>query len=377
MKNIDKYRGCLIGGAAGDALGFPIEFMEEGEIFERYGSEGIQAYQLTGNLAEISDDTQMSMFTAAGLLQGTTRGMTRGIMASYPDYIKYAYHDWLLTQNARYPLPENETHYSWLVTVPELFSSRAPGNTCLDAIEAGCPGTIENPANRSKGSGGIMRVAPIGVYLDAVDGKYTYNAIQRIGAETAALTHGHELGYLPAAVLVHKVSELAHDPEATVEKAVYDAMTTLRETFPDKKSIAPLSKLVRKAVQLSKENLDDLDAIHQLGAGWVAEETLAIAIYCSLKYSTDFKKAVTAAVNHEGDSDSTGAVTGNIVGTFLGLSGIPSAFTDHLELKDIILILADDLYHDCQMTANGENYDPDWDHKYIRNDYMTWKRQNQ
>ena len=257
MKNIDKYRGCLIGGAAGDALGFPIEFMEEGEIFERYGSEGIQAYQLTGNLAEISDDTQMSMFTAAGLLQGTTRGMTRGIMASYPDYIKYAYHDWLLTQNARYPLPENETHYSWLVTVPELFSSRAPGNTCLDAIEAGCPGTIENPANRSKGSGGIMRVAPIGVYLDAVDGKYTYNAIQRIGAETAALTHRHELGYLPAAVLVHMVSELAHDPEATVEKAVYDAMTTLRETFPDKKSIAPLSKLVRKAVQLSKENLDD------------------------------------------------------------------------------------------------------------------------
>jgi ADP-ribosylglycohydrolase len=49
MKNIDKYRGCLIGGAAGDALGFPIEFMEEGEIFERYGSEGIQAYQSTGN----------------------------------------------------------------------------------------------------------------------------------------------------------------------------------------------------------------------------------------------------------------------------------------------------------------------------------------
>ena len=61
-----------------------------------------------------------------------------------------------------------------------------------------------------------------------------------------------------------------------------------------------------------------MDAIHQLGAGWVAEETLAIAIYCSLKYSTDFKKAVTAAVNHEGDSDSTGAVTGNIVGTLRG-----------------------------------------------------------
>lgn len=265
MKNIDKYRGCMIGGAVGDALGYPIEFMQEREIFESYGSEGLQRYQLSDGVAEISDDTQMSMFTATGLLLGTTRGMTRG----------------------------------------------------------------------------IMRVAPIGIYLDAVGGKYSYREIQRIGAEAAALTHGHEFGYLPAAVLLHIVSELAHDPEATIKRAVCDAAATMQEEFPDKKSVKPLLKLIDKAVKLAEENIDDLDAIHQLGEGWVAEETLAIAIYCSLRYRNDFRKAVTAAVNHRGDSDSTGAVTGNIVGTYLGLRGIPEEFTENLELRDVIQTLAD------------------------------------
>jgi ADP-ribosylglycohydrolase len=374
MKDLDQYRGCLIGGAVGDALGYPIEFMQESEIFRTYGAEGIQSYQLTNNLAEISDDTQMTMFTATGLLVGTTRGMTRGIMGSYPGYIMYSYRDWLRTQTEAYPLPENESHYSWLVTVPEMFSRRAPGITCLSAIENGRPGTIEKPLNHSKGCGGIMRVAPIGIYLDAVDGHDSYGEIQRIGAETAALTHGHELGYLPAAVFVHIISELAHDPDATIKKAVYDALETLQTEFADKKSVKTLSRLIDKAVKLSGEDIADLDAIHQLGAGWVAEETLAIAVYCSLKYSTDFKKAVVAAVNHGGDSDSTGAVTGNIVGTALGLSGIPSEFTTRLELKDIILMLADDLYHDCQITEYGGYNDPDWEHKYIENDYGVWKR---
>ena len=84
--------------------------------------------------------------------------------------------------------------------------------------------------------------------------------------------------------------------------------------------------------------------IHALGKGWVAEKTLAIAVYCAFKYPEDFDKALIASVNHEGDSDSTGAVTGNIVGTNVGLSGIPSKYIDDLELKDIIMEIADDLY---------------------------------
>ena len=127
----------------------------------------------------------------------------------------------------------------------------------------------------------------------------------------------------------------------------------------------------RNSIALSKENIDDLEAIRELGQGWVAEETLAIAIYCSLKYSDDFDKAIIASVNHSGDSDSTGAVTGNILGAYLGLKSIPKKYLDNLELKDVILEIADDLYNDCKISEYGSYHDEIWEQKYI---YKTYKR---
>ena len=129
--------------------------------------------------------------------------------------------------------------------------------------------------------------------------------------------------------------------------------------------------LIDKAIALSKENIDDLEAIRELGQGWVAEETLAIAIYCSLKYSDDFDKAIIASVNHSGDSDSTGAVTGNILGAYLGLKSIPKKYLDNLELKDVILEIADDLYNDCKISEYGSYHDEIWEQKYI---YKTYKQ---
>lgn len=107
MKDLDKYRGCLVGGAAGDALGYPVEFLTEQAILARYGQEGITGYELKNGTAEISDDTQMTLFTATGLLLATTRRMTRGISGTYTDYIRLSYTDWYRTQSQRYPLPGN------------------------------------------------------------------------------------------------------------------------------------------------------------------------------------------------------------------------------------------------------------------------------
>lgn len=162
MKDLDKYRGCLVGGAAGDALGYPVEFLTAQAILARYGQEGITGYELKNGTAEISDDTQMTLFTATGLLLATTRRMTRGISGTYTDYIRLSYTDWYRTQSQRYPLPGN-SHCSWLVNQPELFACRAPGTTCLSALSGSGQGSIEHPINQSKGCGGIMRVAPIGL----------------------------------------------------------------------------------------------------------------------------------------------------------------------------------------------------------------------
>ena len=90
--------------------------------------------------------------------------------------------------------------------------------------------------------------------------------------------------------------------------------------------------------------MPDLEAIHALGEGWVAEEALAIGLLCSLRHEDDFAGAITSAVNHGGDSDSTGAIAGNIVGAHLGLAGIPQRYLEHLELRDTISKIADDLF---------------------------------
>jgi len=366
MRDIDRFRGCMLGGAVGDALGYAVEFKNEKDIFSRFGEAGITEYELHNGKALISDDTQMTLFTATGLLIGTTRGMMRGIMGKYSGYIQNSYLDWLKTQNERYPLPD-EYHYSWLVNVPEMFSRRAPGNTCMMALERGGNGTIGQPVNTSKGCGGVMRVAPIGLYF--CDKDMPVEEVARIGAEAAAITHGHILGWLPAAALSQIVYEICRNDD-TVYDAVMKTLYTQDEMWPDSEHKEYFLELMRKAVDLAGMDKKDLDAIHQLGEGWVAEEALAIAVYCALKYEDDFEKAIVAAVNHKGDSDSTGAICGNILGAKLGLKGIPEKYIQNLELKDVILEVADDLCHDCQMSEyDYDHRDPVWSQKYIK---MTW-----
>ena len=66
-------------------------------------------------------------------------------------------------------------------------------------------------------------------------------------------------------------------------------------------------------------------------------------MYCSLRYQNDFSKGIIAAVNHNGDSDSTGAVTGNILGALYGYDAIENKWKDNLELIDVIMKVSDDL----------------------------------
>lgn len=336
MIKLDKYKGCLIGGAAGDALGYAVEFKRTDSILAKYGIPGITEYELTNGLALLSDDTQMTLFTAAGLLLPDTKDS----MAPHVSNIWDCYQEWQLAQYSDYPFEGGE-NLSGLMTVPELYAWRAPGGTCLTALDEDEPGTTMDPINNSKGCGGIMRVAPIGLYLDSDE--MDIKEIDMIGAEAAALTHGHPLGWLPAAALVHIIARIVHQ-EYSIEEAVRDMQTSIKEQFGSFQDTSYMLELVDKAIELAGKDIDDKLALLQLGEGWVAEETLAVAIYCALKYHDDFEQALIAAVNHDGDSDSTGAVAGNIVGASIGLAGIPEKFQQNLELKGLILKIAEDLY---------------------------------
>lgn len=341
MKDIDKIQGCLIGGAVGDALGYTVEFMKEDEIFDRFGSNGITEYSFSNGVALISDDTQMTLFTAYGLLLGKKESKNFGKLDGYLDCVFDCYKDWYQTQTSKYPLILKNKK-SRLLNVKELYSSREPGYTCLKALRTG-RGSINKPINDSKGCGGVMRVAPIGLFFS--EDEFTLEKIVMFGAEAAALTHGHDLGYISAGALVH-IIYLISQKDFTIIDAVEDMIKVVSKIFYDKEHIHQFIEIVNRAISLSKSEIDDLSSIKMIGEGWVAEETLAIAIYCSLKYSNDFEKAIVASVNHSGDSDSTGSVTGNIIGAYLGIKAIPEKYLANLELKEVIIEMANELIYD-------------------------------
>ena len=336
MNRLDKYRGCLLGGAAGDALGYPVEFDSRSEMLTHYGPGGITDYTLQDGVARISDDTQLTLFTANALLSAATRKKIGAPGGTIQAAAAACYQDWLRTQKETYPLRDQHA-ISWLVHVPALFHRRAPGGTCLDAIARGAWGTMEHPINQSKGCGGIMRVAPAGLFLQKPGGAGL------LAARLAAMTHGHELGYIPAGILGYCVSALSHGETDSILKVIRDSMDWAARQFAGARYLSDLIALLERAIRLAREKQSDAGAIRVLGEGWVAEETLAIAVYCGVKYEDDFDGALITAVNHDGDSDSTGAVTGNLLGAKLGLSGIPRKYLEHLELKPVILELAEDL----------------------------------
>lgn len=124
-----------------------------------------------------------------------------------------------------------------------------------------------------------------------------------------------------------------------------------------------LKDLTNKAVLLAHSDISDADAIRELGEGWVAEETWAIALYGAIRHMDSVEDAIIASVNHDGDRDSTGSVCGNIMGAIYGYEHIKNRnifcpedrkFEDTLELLEIILALADDLSTGCIISE----YDP-------------------
>jgi ADP-ribosylglycohydrolase len=316
----DRYRGCLLGGAVGDALGAGIEFASLAEIRQEHGPAGVTGYvPCYGRSGTITDDTQMTLFTAEGLLRARRHG------GDAPTALWQAYRRWLITQGSA---PAGHQADGWLFGQEFLHHQRAPGMTCLSALENGRPGTADRPVNASKGCGGVMRVAPAGL---AGGAPFT------LGGQAAALTHGHPSGYLAAAAFAQMIGELVHG--RGLPDAVGAAGSAVREAAEGDE----VSEALAAAVAAAAAGPASTEAICRLGEGWVAEEALAIAVYCALT-APGFRSGVLLAVNHGGDSDSTGAICGNLLGASLGAGAIDADLLDGLEGREVITQVADDLY---------------------------------
>lgn len=323
------YRGCLIGGAIGDALGWPVEFISMEEIRNKYGNNGINTLAIgRRGRAEITDDTQMTLFTAEGLLRGETRGYNKG-GSEIEKCIYHAYLRWLYTQGDTADSTLN-IYDGYLIKQKELYVKRYPGITCLTSLRNREIGTIENPINDSKGCGCVTRVSPIGLF-------YRPQFAFFKGMECAAITHGHINGQLSAGAFAYIISSIISG--MNVVTSIEDTLIELSKYYNSKDIV----DILKKAINLSICKKSDEVCIKELGEGWIAEEALAIAVFCALRYNKDFERAIIAAVNHNGNSDTTGAITGNIVGAYLGLDKIPRKWISKLELYDVIVRIADDL----------------------------------
>lgn len=358
---LNSIKGCIYGGAIGDALGYPVEFLFEESIFEIYGSEGITGL----DTYVVSDDTQMTLFTVNGMLTAITKAKLEGVDVPLRDGVYLSYRDWYMTQKLpdidKFRIAENAyKRHSWICDIEELFARRAPGNTCLSSLGSGEKASISNPINRSKGCGGVMRVAPVGL----INSFESIEDCDIEAAEIAAITHGHPLGYIPAAFLAHVINRIvfARNMYKKLEDIYIEANKTMGKLFGQNEDMEYFSSLIDMAIRSSKNELDDLKNIHNLGEGWVAEEAIAIAVYCSLKYQNDFSSGIIAAANHRGDSDSTAAITGNILGALLGFEAIKSTWYQHLELTDVMDELSADL---CEISETDGFIDDEWTNKYV------------
>ncbi len=272
----------------------------------------------------------MTLFTAEGILRAETKGCEKGIF--HPTEMVFsAYQRWLITQG--YPKKDEyaSIYDGWLLQCKELYNRRAPGSTCLSALSSGKQGSIDEPLNDSKGCGGVMRVAPAGLFFNK-------ELAFQMGAEFAALTHGHPSGYLSTGALTYLIALIIEGLD--LESALLETVTVLENHGGHEEC----KQLLQQAFELARQDLPDVESISTLGQGWVGEEALSIAVYCALKHKEDFKKALIAAVNHDGDSDSTGAITGNILGAYLGVSRIPEEWAANVELKEVLMQVAGDLF---------------------------------
>ncbi|MDG4820699.1 ADP-ribosylglycohydrolase family protein [Asanoa sp. WMMD1127] len=320
-----RVRGCLLGGAIGDALGNPVEFLSIHRIRERFGQEGLT--DLVGDPALITDDTQMTLFTAEGLIRASVR-WDRGVCHP-PSVVHRAYLRWLDTQ--RLPGPPADVD-GWLAGHEFLYARRAPGNACLSGLSTGRMGTPDNPANPdSKGCGAVMRSAPFGLHPG-------WSAAQAfdLAVECAVQTHGHPSGYLAAGAFAAIVHALAVEERGLVE-AVEGALTLLRQRPRHDEVTGALERALTLDRAVTPERVE------LLGGGWVAEEALAIAVYAAVAFPGDVRRALLAAANHAGDSDSTAAIAGNLLGAWHGEDALPTDWALRVEGRDPILEVADDL----------------------------------
>jgi ADP-ribosylglycohydrolase len=335
-----RIHGCLLGGALGDSLGYAVEFDSIEQIRSRYGAAGLTGFDILPGPSHFSDDTQMTLYTVDGLVEAL-EWANSGVGADVNACLWLAYLRWFATQGETAPASAPVPQPRWIDAQRVLHERRHPGKACLSGLATGEMGTSARPVNPdSKGCGTVMRSAPFGLIPHI-----TPDAVYRLSADAASLTHGHPSARQSAgtfSLLIHRL--VAGD-------GLRDAAASVLAHAAGPATAPELQERLEAALRLAGRGVvAPEEIVEALGEGWVAEEALAVALYAVLATLPDagpaeparhFRDAVAVAVNHSGDSDSTGSLAGNILGALYGEECLPADWLESLEAPHVIRGMAD------------------------------------
>lgn len=344
------YLGCLLGMAAGDAMGAPVDKTTWREIRADYGPGGLLGYDLTGGGPAVTSHTQLCAFTGNGLLLGQTRERLNGRAAPYARYIALSQKEWA---NAQKRWSTLQRTYCWVYWVEEFRTRRCGDSRMMDALALEHIGTPEEPINRLDGPGSLTSAVAAGLFAPGDP--------QRLGAEAVALTYGKPNAFIAGAITANLVGKFLKNNELPLmrqlEMVLKEADAMFRGTWPQTLDVI---RTVIRAVELARSGGSRQIAMEELICGNAAQ-VLAGAVYALLTCGDDFDAAMITAVNHSGRSSAVAALTGAFLGAKLGVEGIPDFYLEGLEVSAALEELAEDLFAGCPA-----HIDLEWDRKYLQ-----------
>ncbi len=338
-----RVRGTLLGAAVGDALGTPLDGLTLEEIREAYGVEGlVDLAPAHGRLGAVTQLTQLTLFSLDGLIRAQVRRDTGAWHP--PTDLHRAYLRWAATQRDWGP-DERRKEDGWLAREEWLYARRSPARACLLGLGDDTMGTLDAPKNPGEqGPEAVARSAPFGLLVG-----WEPQLVFQLAIECAAQTHGHPTAFLAAgayAVIVHAPAR-GESLDAGVQRAL-----ALLAPRPGQ---LPVADALQHALGAVRQGMPTPERIGELAGGGTAEGALAVAVYCAL-VAEDMRHGLCLAVNHEGRSGATGALTGGLLGALHGETALPPAWLAELEGRPTVLVLADDFA--MEMTQGAALHGP-------------------
>lgn len=302
---VDRMEGCILLGAAGDAMGYVVEFKQVDEIVRLFDGpisfSRPDRWRCRVHGYMVSDDTQMTMFGMESIARAV-EGNSDDFVSSMIDETRVSYLQWYGTQGSMAVSGAG----TGLLSYREMFAARAPGNTCIEALRLGAHGCVQFPINESKGCGGVMRAAPF-AFVPGV-GEET---LWMLATASAALTHGHVFGWSSAGALALIIRRIILG--ASIRDAVVSSVTYMRQDHV----CPPMADVLERCLAFDGRKEIRPEEIEALGGGWVGEECLSIGVVAAMM-DADVATRMDVSANHGGDSDSTASIAGQIMGAFYG-----------------------------------------------------------